>query len=174
MDNINKGSLFNTNMSILESRFPEVASKVKNSSREESEYQIEFLNSVDGPVLYLNEQCMDHPTKPKAAAVNWINRELRDPRFNTCDTIAVFDSGCGYHVEALLDATDKKVSLIVVDAFVFRSILENCDFSKILSRIDSLFIAGSETFSGKTELLVRPQVQVVCPAINSSFYYNLP
>ena len=168
MDNISKDSVFNANMSILESRFPEIATSVRNCSRNDSEYQIEFLSSVDGPVLYLNEQCMDHPTKPKIAAVNWVNRELRDARFSTCDNIAVFDSGCGYHVEALLDSTDKKVSLIVVDAFVFKSILENCDFTKILSRIDSLFLSGSEEFSGKTELLVRPQIQVVCPSTNNS------
>lgn len=166
--------IFEKNLQVITDRFPALAKRIKEEGGKTSNFQVEISNSNDGPVLYVDGQCLDHPTKPKSAATNWVSRELRDRRFEDCEQITVFDLGCGYHVEALLEVSKKKIAVIALDLDVLRVVLGCRDLTSLLKDIVDLSVAGEESFGSNAELIVRPQMQVVAAELNSkirtSFY----
>lgn len=167
--------LFEKNERALRDCFPEVAEALLNAGARGEGPEISVTQ--EGKILTYKGQCLDHPTKPVTAADAWVKRTLAEERIRTAGGIVVFGLASGYHIAALLRATDKTVAVIEPSMEVFREALGIADFTTIFPRLQALSV-GSETvpdlFDGEVEMIVRPQTQTVCAdyaaEVRSSFY----
>jgi len=162
MDNFtdrNIEEIYNKNLLVLSQRFPELAKKLESVSV--SKFQYEIKNTTEGIVLYVNGQCLDHPNKPLAAGDAWIKREIRNQEIKEADNIIVFDFGSGYHIESCLRLTNKPISVVLLDLFLFKLVLEKRDLSEVLKKIKSFVSLEDDNLIEGAELIVRPQMQVV-------------
>jgi len=142
---------------------------------------LEERTTTDGPVLLQNGQCLDHLDKPRSAARAWAERVLAEPRMKEASQVVVFGFGTGYHIEALLDACSKKVSVIEPSRAAFDKALELRDLTLLLNRIHGLAVGTPadgmpqiDFIDSNTELIVRPQTQSIatdyCARIRSVCY----
>lgn len=124
----------------------------------------EVRHTSDGPVLWCNTLCLDHPEKPKAAAVSWVRRTLAERQVQSSNHLLVFGLGGGYHVEELLLATDKKISLIEPSEEVFLTALRTRDLTHVFSRLTSLTVGNNPlACDDSVELCMRAQSQALAP-----------
>lgn len=169
------GDFLSRNLDVLKSRFPEVYEEISKFSPTDT--KVEVRTSKNGPVLFLDGQCLDHADKPTAAAEKWVQRSLQEKRFLDATEVVVVGLGAGYHLEEIVKQTEKAVSLIEPNLAVFRAALESRDLTECLKKIKSLSIGEKENlklFETSSELLVRPQSLVVysayLPKIKEKFY----
>lgn len=172
-----EGDLLHTNMRILADRFPAIHAQLEDylaNATEES--LIEVKQSNEGPVVYFNNQCLDHPEKPVAAAKKWTASILNQLKQDDAQSIAVYGLGAGYHIEAIAQKIDR---LIVIEPHlaVLNALIRSRDCSTLFSAIKVLAVGDQidETvFRSDTELYVRPQAQVSasehCRHIRSRYY----
>lgn len=170
------GELLEKNEKALKEFFPDIASKLHSPAEEESP---EIQSTSEGPIVSFRGQCLDHPSKPAAAAEVWVKRSLSEERLRSAEHIVVYGLGAGYHVKALLDAEkEKAVSLIEPSRTVFRTAMRISDLTEIFPRLKGLSIGegeiSSKFFDEETEILIRPQTQTLSPdyaaRVKSSFY----
>lgn len=127
--------------------------------------EVEVRATAEGPVLWCHGQCLDHPEKPVAAARAWARRAMQEPRVQRSERVIVYGFGSGYHLEALLEAGAKRVSVVEPSIAVFRAALQQRDLRDVLQRLD-LIVVGDSSLPNDletAELLVRPQTQAVAP-----------
>ena len=167
--------VFEKNERALREYFPRIAEEL---SRRRSEDEVVVIEDTEeGRVVFCNGQCLDHPSKPKAAAETWVKRTLAEERFRSSEHVAIYGIGGGYHVTALLNHTDSKVSVIEPSWKVFRAAMGMFDFTEVFPRLHSLSAGDEEIpgiFTEATEMMVRPQTNAVFPEyaarVKASFY----
>jgi spore maturation protein CgeB len=164
------------NLEVIRTRFPAVFELLTHAP-DDAPGAVEVRPTADGPVVWVNETCLDHAEKPAIAAANWVKRALNDERFKKCSHVVVVGLGCGYHLENLLEKGAYKVSCIEPSCTALRKVLSTRDLRPLLSQLESLVIAtddASLSFNGDAELLVRPQIMPVygdlSRKITSAFY----
>lgn len=165
------------NLEILKDKFPLVSQQVIDSLPSYNKQSVTVKISQDGPVLYLNDTCLDHPEKPVASANQWVKRTFVEKRIQDCTEICVVGFGSGYHVQALIDEGSRKISVVEPDQNIFIQALHVRDLSKILSNIRLLSLGESvekKMIHNDVELVIRPQTLLLSaqslPKIKEQFY----
>lgn len=175
---VKSSELLERNLRILSDRFPEAAACLKAKLNEgEAQSDIEARSTEEGPVLYQRGQCLDHPTKPVAGAASWSKRVRADAAGQDCEHLIVFGAGCGYHMEALLNLGQRKISLIEANVDVLLAAFQVRDQASWLKEIHGFSIGEQQDIpfiDANSELCMRPQSQAVeseyCSRIKSLFY----
>ena len=158
----------------LSQRFPETARILETLPAG----QAEVRESAEGPVTFLDGQCLDHPTKPVASAVQWARRLLEESKYQGCEEVVVVGLGAGYHLEALFAAgCTKPVHVIEPDPRVLRAAIGCRNPGAWLEKIASLHVGPSAQLPEghkQFELFIRPQTQAVaneaCTRVKADFY----
>lgn len=154
---------YHDNIAVLQQRFPAICERVRNLPKSELS-EIEVRSSLDGPVLWVGQTCLDHPEKPVLAARSWVKRSLNDARIEHSPHIVVVGFGCGYHLEALLEARSQPVSCVEADIATLRRALEIRDLRSVLKNLAHLTLADCEIpadIDSGAEIVVRPQSLVI-------------
>lgn len=125
---------------ILAQKFPEAAAAL--AEVEPKNDWIEIRNSNDGAVLFVRGQCLDHPTKPVAAAEKWATQIFRKIDAKTA-SVTVVGVGTGYHIEALLKLREQagfpfQLHLIEPSPAILNASLKARDARPWLERVASL------------------------------------
>lgn len=150
---------YESNSEVLRRRFPQVWEKVQDASVQDVG-RIDVKASLDGPVLWAGQTCLDHPEKPVMAGQAWAKRTLNDARIAKSPHVVVVGFGCGYHLESLLDCRTQAVSCVETSIPVLRKALEVRDLRALLERLSFLTVAECElptTLESGAEIVVRPQ-----------------
>jgi spore maturation protein CgeB len=161
----NSTGTYYENIKILERLFPEVALQIKQISEEavkKSEVTTELTS--EGPVLFSQGQPLDHPTAPVRGAQKWVSQTQIEG-----NDIFVFGFASGYHLEALQQDKNRKISVWEPDITVFDKVLRSRDLRKVFSHLQELWI-GTEILTTrfttiKGSLCVRPQTQSLFPEL---------
>jgi len=128
----------------------------------------------EGPALYYKGQPLDHPTKPKTAAIAWAKRALTEPKIANAKDLVVFGFGSGFHIDEILKSTQKEITVFEpsLESFSEAIKIQSLPFLKNVK----LYVEEDlprETLS-ESELLVRPQTQSLFPEevkkLKSLFY----
>jgi len=167
--------VYSTNMAVLRERFPSVYSKLHDHPHSSS--LIEIRETGEGPALWFNKTCMDHPEKPKSGADAWVKRSLNDVRISKASHLCVVGMGCGYHIESLIHRGAHSVSCVEPSVDSFLSAIRARDLSHVLTKLKNV-VVGEEIDTlvgeGDAEVVVRPQEVAAHPsfvqAFTSSFY----
>lgn len=167
---------YSTNMAVLRERFPSVYHQLRAHSQS-STSTIEIRETAEGPTLWFNKTCMDHPQKPHSGADAWVKRSLNDSRMSKASHLCVVGMGCGYHLESLVVRGSHAVSCVEPSIESFVRAIRARDMSHLLGQLSNL-VVGEETgqlvCDGEAEVLVRPQEMVAhasfVQAFTSSFY----
>ncbi len=174
---VSEGNHFDKNLAVLRERFPQTAQALMHGRIAKSGRRIEVRATAEGPVLFVDGQCLDHPAKPVSAAKSWAARVLKEERFQSSSEMVVFDFGSGYHIEALLEAGASGISAIAAEPALLAAAMEHRDLSGCLRHLRSLRLGDddwSQDFGPTVELVVRPQAQVLdpklCQALKERFY----
>lgn len=154
-------SRFEANLEVMRRRFPDVAERLLNAGNE----GIEVRESSEGPVIYLDGQCLDHATKPRKGASSWAERELNDPKTAAEEALTVVGFGGGYHIEELLRRSDRPVHVVEPSAAVLRAACESRDVREVLSKIASLSTDDVPRGSALGRLICRPQHLTLFPSV---------
>lgn len=169
------GQIYERNMRCLLDRFPEIAAIV--ADHKSSSAEIKVTESLDGPVLLFQGQCVDHMSKPVSAGRNWAKQALQNSRVQESKRLVIFGFGCGYHIEELQDLSSRPVSAIEPSIDLFIAALGARDLVPILTTLEKLAIGDTvenDFFDETSELLVRPQAQSYASdqyrAFRSRFY----
>ena len=161
-------ALFARNIRVLQARFPKVAARVLQEAPQPIVFEVR--STAEGPALFVDGQCLDHPTKPVSGAAAWAARTLKEERCLHCKALTVLDFGLGYHVEALMAERPSRVSAIVPTITLLRIALEHRDVTACLERIAGLEVGDGEwgsCFDQETELVLRPQAALLAPDLCS-------
>lgn len=169
------GEYLEKNLRILEKRFP--AAYRKALVCKERDESLEVIVTAEGPALFVNGQCLDHPQKPQSAARTWAEKLLKEDRFNDAESVLIYGFGAGYHVEALLRSTYRRISVVEPSLPVFMAAMRERDLESCLSGIEHLALGqedSSVVFHERSELAVRPQSQAAfpdyCARLKSDFF----
>lgn len=176
--NSSVGHPFSDNMQIIKDRFPDVYQKLSQSSfSDRSLSTVEVKETVEGPVVFSQGQCLDHPTKPMQSAVVWVKRLLNDVRYVETQNLIVCGVGAGYHVEELVNTAGKNVSIIEPNIEAFKAALNSRDLSHLLSSVGHLSVGDTDLpnfITQDSDLFIRPQTQALhgdyCGRLKAAFY----
>jgi spore maturation protein CgeB len=171
-------SIFDSNIRVIQDRFKNAACLIEQLQTANSKsYVIE--QTEDGPVLSLNLQNLDHPSKPKKASERWVSQLMTKINSDT-KVITIVGAGMGYHLEALLDSlknnqSKTKIELIEPSLDALRAAFENRDCRDWLSRIDSIQAGPAAQVSEDSTILeFRIQSSSLfpdfCDRLRSSFF----
>ncbi len=155
--------MYDANIEVLQRRFPEVWGKVRDCSAQ-SLNQVDVKATIDGPVLWSGQTCLDHPEKPVMAGQAWAKRTFNDTRVLKSPHVVVVGFGGGYHLESLLARGTHGVSCVETSPAVLRRALEVRDLRPLLEKLSFLACAESgipSSLESDAELVVRPQSVVV-------------
>lgn len=162
------------NLTVLAQRFPATHKLVANLN---ASNEFELRPTPDGAVLWQSGQCVDHPHKPQSAGDVWAKRLLQEKRYQNSEQIVVSGFGAGYHVQALMNACTKKISVVEPSLQAFSKALEARDLTSLFERLHSLQVGSLPEigfFEQQSELALRPQTQAVntdyCNELKSAFY----
>ncbi len=168
--------VYAANLEVIKARFPDIFDQLKNPSSPSPD-AIEVRSSLDGPVLWCRNTCLDHAEKPKAAGEAWTKRSLNEQRYSRSGHLVVVGFGAGYHIESLISRATHKISCIEPSLESLRRVLEARDVRSILSGLTSLRVGADAPDSGwqaDAELLIRPQSSalfpVFCETLTNNFY----
>ena len=156
--------VFEQNMACLRDVFPVVHSQLVSFSSTENKRAIRISGSEDGPVLWSGKTCLDHPQKPIRAAEAWVKRTYSEEAVRKSSRIMAVGFGAGYHIEALLADSSKRVSCIEPDIEVLYAAFSARDLRTVIPRLESLVLyqgEASELDCNDAQLLVRPQAIIV-------------
>jgi len=173
-----KAEVFEKNMRVLQDRFPQIHSQVEAYIESQwGKEEVEIRETSEGPVIFRSGQCLDHPAKPAEAGVTWANRLSADKSYAAAEQLVIYGVGSGYHLEALMNKSDKVVSVIEPSIEGFCLSLSSRDWTKMLGMLKHFHVGtGSipEFLDSNSELYVRPQAQLVdpeyCGRLSSAFY----
>ena len=156
-----ENNYFLANKEILAARFPKVLALL--DSEQNTKNSVSSSQSQDGIVIFYDGQCLDHIDKPVAAAKAWAKRCFADPSVVGANHILVFGFGAGYHIEALQELSEKKISVIEPIPEVFNAAIRLRDLTHCLSQLSNVWIGteGLEDIDCRdAELCIRAPSQV--------------
>lgn len=156
--------LYDENIRLLKQRFPAVASQVEESTGE----GVEVRESAEGPVLYAEGQCLDHPTKPVKGAMQWVERELRDPAIGSGAVLTVVGFGCGYHIEKLLQKHLAPIHVVEPSVAALKRACQVRDLRQVFERIASLSVDVSDPVLHEGRIVFRPQHFTLFPEMSAT------
>ncbi len=159
--------IYARNAEVLRERFPALLDRLNALSQSEAA-SVSVKATVDGPVLWRDQTCLDHPDKPKAAGESWVRRSLNDPRFLRASHLIVFGFGTGYHLESLIARGTHRVSCVEPSLSVLKRALELRDLRSTLRQLVSLEVTprfDTMECGENSEVLSRPQSTI----LDSSF-----
>ena len=153
------------NLASLDLRFPDAAAWLRSEQPTDA---ISVLTAPGGlPVLSFRGQSLAHKEKPVRGGESWAEQVLNTPRYRDAQELIVIGIGSGYHLDALLGRTDKRIHLVEPLPEIARAVLETHDVRPILDRLAS-FSLGNSTVAeviagledrGKAQVVVYPQSQ---------------
>lgn len=157
-------SPFNVNLETLKNKFPLIAEEVLNRLKD-ARSDVAVQETIEGPSIVYKGQILDHPSKPKTAGESWAKRTLQDSRCKNADSLYIFGFGSGYHIDSLLQETEKGIFVIEPSWDVFIESLHIRDCADSLSKVSGLWVGEDyprdhEALS-KSEFFVRPQHQAL-------------
>lgn len=161
-----RGEIYARNAEILRDRFPALLERLNALPSVESE-NVSVKATVDGPVLWCGQTCLDHPEKPKAAGESWVRRSLNDLRFLRASHLIVLGFGSGYHLESLIARGTHRVSCVEPSLSVLKRALELRDVRPVLRQLVSLEVSAQcerLECGEQSEVLARPQVTLLDPS----------
>lgn len=161
--------IYAKNAEVLGQRFPELLKKL--DALADSELATVVVKAtVDGPVLWRGQTCLDHPEKPKAGGDSWVRRSLNDVRFLRAAHLIVVGFGAGYHIESLLARGTHRVSCVEPSLAALKRALQLRDLRVSLRQLASLEVSTDvhklECGEG-SEVLSRPQVTMLDPTFTT-------
>ncbi|MCO6432505.1 MAG: glycosyltransferase [Deltaproteobacteria bacterium] len=172
---VSQSGVFEANMAVLTELFPKAAEQVR--TRSSSEVQVEVKETPDGPVLYQQGICLDHPGKPKSAAASWAKRLVEDERYLKAAAIIVYGFGSGYHLEQLSRCAGGKQIVVEPCTDTFAQALKIRDLRAVLRELKGLHVGIAEAWDflePESELVVRPQTQALfgehCSQLKAAFH----
>lgn len=157
------GDIYARNIAVVGERFPSLLEKLNAISSAELE-SVSVKATADGPVLWRDKTCLDHPEKPKAAGEAWVRRSLNDVRFLKAGHLIVMGFGTGYHLESLVARGTHRVSCIEPSLAVLKRALESRDLRVVLRQLVSLEVStdiGTMECGEQSEVIARPQVTIL-------------
>jgi spore maturation protein CgeB len=162
---IRDGRFYEENSAVLQRRFPQVWARLQETINSDKQVvEVEVKVSLDGPVVWAGQTCLDHPDKPVLAGSAWAKRTLNDSRIAQSPHLIVVGFGCGYHLESLLEAYKGAVSCIETSIEVLRRSLEVRDLRSLLERLSFLGLSEADvpsSLESNAEIVVRPQSLVL-------------
>jgi spore maturation protein CgeB len=171
-----RSDVYAANLELLRQRFPDIYDLLERVPATAPD-SVEVRSSLEGPVLWCRNTCLDHAEKPKAAGEAWVKRSLNDPRYSRSRHLVVVGLGAGYHLESFLSRATHKISCVEPSVESLRRILEARDMRPILSALTALHISAEPPERGwdsDSELLIRPQAAAVfpvfCETVTKNFY----
>ncbi len=156
--------VFEQNMACLRDVCPAVYSQLVSFRSADSKRAIRISGSEDGPVLWSGKTCLDHPQKPIRAAEAWVKRTYSEEAVQKSSRIIVVGFGAGYHIEALLADSSKRVSCIEPDIEVLYAAFCARDLRTVIPRLESLVLYEEQALEldcNDAQLIVRPQAIIV-------------
>jgi spore maturation protein CgeB len=153
------------NLSLLRQRFPRAAGLIIEALNATSNVSIQ--ESLEGPVLSIDGQCLDHATKPRSAGEIWADRGLSDPKIADAEVVLIYGFGAGYHVESLIKKTKARVVVIEPSVQTMIAALKVRELTSVISALADLCVGESflpDNMPDRIELLVRPQTQAINPS----------
>jgi spore maturation protein CgeB len=176
---IQDNKIFEKNLEVLQKKNPLIAEICrKNVDTVFSSIETPSANvTQDGPVFFLNNNCLDHPQKPKSAGIQWAKRSLAEVRIKDAKEVIIVGFGGGYHVEACLESTTQLIGVVEPSIALFVQVMKSRDITTILEKLNFLAVGedlSQVTVSDEAELLIRPQSLMVAessiPKIKEKFY----
>lgn len=161
--------IYARNAEVLRERFPALLERLNGVSSSELA-AVSVKATVDGPVLWSGQTCLDHPEKPKAAGESWVRRSLNDVRFLRAAHLIVVGFGAGYHIESLIARGTHRVSCVEPSVAVLKRALELRDLRVVLRQIVSLEVSADIhklECGEESEVLSRPQMTMVAPSFST-------
>ncbi len=158
---VDNNAIFERNLEVIKSRFPEAYLRLMAPNKED--VNVSVANTEQGPVINLNNQCLDHPSKPSTAAESWVKKCLAEGRYSKAKAIIVFGFGTGYHVDELIEEAEARIGVVEPCIAAFKLALSVRDLEFSLSRLAWLYLGDDPNitnFDEESELLVRPQAQL--------------
>lgn len=155
--------IYARNAEVLRERFPTLAERLDTLSNADLA-EVAVKATVDGPVLWRCQTCLDHPEKPKAAGESWVRRSLNDVRFLRASHLIVLGFGAGYHLESLIARGTHRVSCVEPSLAVLKRALELRDLRPVLRQLVSLEVSArceKLDCADGSEFLTRPQVTIL-------------
>jgi spore maturation protein CgeB len=150
-------TLFAANMQIVREKFPRAYEALVALPPHE-EVGVRVTETIQGPVVWRESTCLDHPDKPVQAAAAWVSRALQDKRLESTATIVVVGFGGGYHVEELQKVTGKPVTCYEPSVHALRAALSARDLTSCLRNLSGLEISPPDMrlLEEPAELIIRP------------------
>ncbi len=150
---------FERNMQVVRKRFPEVARALELATAVSG---IELKPTQEGDRAIVFEGTpLDNPEKPRRAAELWAERELNAPQVRNATSLLVAGMAGGYHVEALLTASGKQLSVFEPRVPILRAALAGRDCTALLERIANLFLSVQQFERSDLTKLSADQLQLV-------------
>lgn len=175
MNHTAAGETFERNLKILRERFPSVAVQLDRIQSYGTNHSVnssgvvEVSESVEGPVITVDGQPLDHPSKPKSGADSWVVRAISSLDLRGSGSLVVVGFGGGYHLESIVQRYDGRLIACEPSLEAFKGALRNRDLTELLHKLDKLFVGERlEDFTSisdleSAELIVRPQVVSLYP-----------
>ncbi len=153
------------NLQAIAPRFPEIADQLRRL--EKTDATDSFVAPGQIPVLSFRGMPLAHKEKPIRGGESWAEQVLNTPRYKDADELVVIGIGSGYHLDALIAKTDKKIHLVEPQGEIVRALLELRDMRSTIDRLASISL-GSVTVAdviaglpdrSKAQVVVYPQSQ---------------
>lgn len=153
------------NLAALEARFPELVPQLRATGQ--SDAISSLVAPGDLPVLAYRGMPLAHREKPVRGGESWAEQVLNTPRYRDTEELIVIGVGSGYHLEALLARTTKRIHVVEPHAEIARALFALRDMRTVIDRIAS-FSLGSTTVAdviaglpdrAKAQVVVYPQSQ---------------
>lgn len=156
-------AMYAENLAVLKERFPMAYERVVAFSDKDASH-ISVRGAQDGAVIFVGSLCLDHAEKPRAAGEAWVRRSILEQRITNAQEIVVVGFGAGYHLESMIELSEKPISCCEPDLTVFQKALRVRDLRPVLSKLAHLAVGDDAAVldvSKGAELLVRPQAAIL-------------
>lgn len=162
-----QAELYERNLKILSSRFPEVWEQL---SRVNVGDTIAISRASNGMRTIIAQGLpLDHREKPVEAGLSWASRALHTPRMKDAQAVVVIGFAGGYHLQGLRKLCDKVQHVVEPNLEILKASLGVRDCSEELQSIATLLTSAKdfqrllekEIDLHSTELVVHPQTQIL-------------
>jgi spore maturation protein CgeB len=162
----NNSPYLSRNLAALRGKMLQLAERVASYLAQNTPMATELRDSLEGPVLFYNDQCLDHAQRPKAAGDTWAKRSLSDKKYLEADSLVIIGCGGGYHVRSVGALSVKPITVVEPKLDIFVAFLKANDVTDIIARVTDFIV--EDTFNSPpdhSEFLIRPQHHALFPQI---------
>lgn len=150
---------FEQNLTALTARFPELVMQLRNAA--ESDAISSSVAPGSFPVLAYRGMPLAHKEKPVRGGESWAEQVLNTPRYRDAEELIVIGVGSGYHLEALLARSSKRIHVVEPLPEIARALFALRDMRSVIDRIASLSIGNASVAEVVAALPDRAKAQVV-------------